>query len=737
MPLVAFALLAYLISLLAAFSGWTAGVLAAVGSFAVAAALTRRGSLAIVAVAALAGALAASATRRDEANCHAALADVAAVPVILDDAARPGAFVRGRTPCGTNVALAVWSGAAPPGARVLARGERVNTRRGVLLQHASVRVRAPPGILRRWRTSAGVSIDAAFGSDAPLARALLIADTRSLSPELKDRFAVAGMAHILSISGLHVGIIALAIELVLQLAGVARRAASITTLAVVAIYVAMIGCPAPAVRSAVMLGVIIVSREGQRPTSAWAVLAIGAAQPLFEPRVVLDLGFQLSVIGVAALIAGGRFVRRLPLGRVPRLLRGVIAAALGTIIATIASAPLVAWTFGRVSLIAPLSNLLAGPVIALAQPMLFLGMALGGLPHLARFVGDASHPLLAALDAIATRSAALPGAALHVSPTPLAAVLAGVCACAILITCASRHLVAPRVAAVGAAAAAGLVWLPLVPPATTLTELHMIDVGQGDALALRTPHGHWVVVDAGRAWKGGDAGQSTVVPYIARRGGRVDLFVLSHPHTDHVGGGATVLRRLHPRRYVDAAFAGNATAYRASLVAARETGVVWTRARPGERITIDGVDLDVLAPDSAWTASLDDPNLASVVVRVRVGDIHMLLMGDAERPEEDWLLAHAPDELQADVLKVGHHGSMTSTSPAFLARVAPRVALVSVGAGNSYGLPDELVLRALADAGAQVLRTDRLGTIVARTDGHHLYVDAGGDSWEVAPSSRP
>jgi competence protein ComEC len=266
-------------------------------------------------------------------------------------------------------------------------------------------------------------------------------------------------------------------------------------------------------------------------------------------------------------------------------------------------------------------------------------------------------------------------------------------------------------------------------------ELHMIDVGQGDAIALRTPHGHWVLFDAGRAWRGGDAGRSTVLPYLGRRGGMLDAFVLSHPHTDHVGGAASVLRAMHPLRYIDGGFPGPAESYRASLDAARAADVRWVRAHPGDSLTIDGVALTFLAPDSAWTASLDDPNLASVVTLVRVGDVRMLLMGDAERPEEEWLLAHERDALRADILKVGHHGSRTSSSPDFLDAVQPRLALVSVGAGNSYHLPTPEVMRALAARGAQVLRTDRLGTIIARTDGRRITIDAAGDTWVLPPSS--
>jgi competence protein ComEC len=144
-----------------------------------------------------------------------------------------------------------------------------------------------------------------------------------------------------------------------------------------------------------------------------------------------------------------------------------------------------------------------------------------------------------------------------------------------------------------------------------------------------------------------------------------------------------------------------------------------------------------LAPDSAWTTSLTDPNLASTVALVQVDRVRFLLVGDAEAAEEDWLLAQGPELLRADVLKVGHHGSATSSSDAFLDAVHPRLALVSVGAGNTYGHPSAEVLRALSARSAQVLRTDRAGTVVIRTDGLRLFVSAAGETWELPVRSEP
>ena len=731
MPLIAFALTAYVAGLLAGFSDtfllWAAAVMAAF-------AFGSRRTLGVaVGFAALttAGIVAARETARDERGCIGTAERATTLTVVLEDSASAGAFVRGRLArCDAFVSISVDEGDAIAGSTVAVRGSVLRTDRGFQVQHASIRPLAAPTTLRRLRAAAARSIERTFRDDAPLVKALLIADRHDLAPEIRDRFAAAGLAHILAIAGLHIGIIAAAIELALELFGVPRQRASVVTIGVVVTYVAIIGAPIPAVRSATMLATLVATRLAQRPSARWAIVAVGAMQPVFEPRVVLDAGYQLSVVGVAAMISAAHFAKLIGVQKLHWFVRAVAVTLLSTTVATIASAPIVAWVFGRVSLVAPLTNLAANPLIAFAQPMVFCGMVFAPIGPLARLFADAAHPLLAGLNAVASAGAAAPGGAIAVAPTVPMALIASIASVAVIVACASREWIRP--ATIALAATVALAWLPLVPTRSGDLELHMIDVGQGDAIALRTPHAHWILFDAGGAWRGGDAGRSTVLPYIGRRGGALDVFVLSHPHTDHVGGAASVLRALHPRLFVDAGFPGGASAYRASLEAAHTEHIRWVRAHPRDSLVIDGVTITFLAPDSSWTASLTDPNLASVVALVRFGDVRMLFMGDAERPEEEWLLAHDSAALRADILKVGHHGSKTSSSAAFIDAVNPRVALVSVGVGNTYHLPTPAVMKALSAHGAQVLRTDHLGTIVARTDGHRIFVDAAGDTWELS-----
>ena len=738
MPLITLAVLLYAAGLVAGFLGVPAFAIILGVVYAAIFALKRIGTQVALGALFAAGASVALRSSAHDARCRADAPHRAHWSAELEDAAAPGAYVHAqvRWPgCAMPASLSVERGRAAAGARVVLEGSVFVTARGLKVAHARISPDGARDPLLVSRAGIGARIDTLFRGDAPLVRALLIADERAVDPAMRDRFAVSGIVHMLSISGLHVAIIAMAVELLCRMARLRPATASFATLAITAVYIAVIGLPAPAVRSGVMLGVRAVCRMVQRPTSPWAALALGAAAPLVSPATVLDLGYQLSVLGMAGLVASSALGKRwIPLSWTGA--RGSLARTLLTsCVACAASAPLVAWTFGRISLVAPIANILATPVVAVLQPTLFLAVAISPVRVLGMLVADACHPMLRALDTIAAVGASVPHAALTVAPTLGTAVLAGVASIAMLVACVSR---APaRALAVALLALTIAAWRPLWPVGTGEMELHMIDVGQGDAIALRTPKGRWMLFDAGRDWTGGDAGRATVIPYVRRRGGDVVLFVLSHPHADHVGGGASIITALRPAAYWDGAYAGTSPPYRASLIAASDQHIAWHRVHAGDSLVIDGVRLHVLAPDSAWIVGLKDPNAGSVVVRAEYGRVRMLMMGDAEKGEEERLIEGFGAELRADVLKVGHHGSNTSSTSPFLALVRPRVALISVGAGNMYGHPSASVLRALTMVGAAVLRTDLEGSIVCRTNGRTLEVEEGGDRWSVSASEDP
>lgn len=586
----------------------------------------------------------------------------------------------------------------------------------------------PPAQLAPWRDRGGTIIDYAFGDDAGLVRALLIADTKGLDPDIRDRYADAGIVHMLSISGLHVAIVSGAMLLLLQAARLPAAAARWAGLVLVLLYVLIIGAPPPAVRSAVMIGTQTLSQALQRHTSPWAALAWGGGIPLlYQPRTAVDLGWQLSVCGFAALIAGRALAERVVPHTIDGWRRKIASELVVSVVASFATAPLVAWHFGRVSMVAPLANLAAGPVINILQPMLFLALALGWWPKAAAFVGAASVPLIRAFDLVALAGASLPWSTLHVAPSWLTAVALGVACVTVLMACVAHFWERAAIATLCAVTVAAFA----PTPTGDGVEVHMIDVGQGDAIAVRTPRGRWVLFDAGKADSKLDMGRMTVVPYLRARGGALAMLVVTHPDADHAGGAAAVLEAMRPSAILEPGFLATTATYRRALKTAAAVGATWRRAHAGTLLAIDGVTFRVIAPDSNWTAIQHNPNTACVVMRVEYGSTTLLLTGDADAAEEGWMLEHMPEYLPSDLLKVSHHGSHTGTSEPFLAAVGPSVALVSVARRNVYGHPNPTVMRRLTSAGVTVLRTDQLGAVVARTDGERWTLEAAGVRWRL------
>jgi competence protein ComEC len=632
--------------------------------------------------------------------------------------------------CRVPVRLRVTSGTAAAGSRVHVRGTAQREGRQVVFSDASLRVIDGPGMLARSRTRAGEIIDRLYGTQAPLARALLIADERDISRDVRRQFADAGIIHMLSVSGLHVAVLAEGVVLILMMTGASTRRAELVATITIAVFVLFVGAPSPAVRSAAMYGAVVASRRLQRPTSPWALLALGATLPLIQPRVVNEIGYHLSVAGMAGLIASGRLSRRLPLDRVPDWGRRLTRETIATIIASLVTAPIVAWHFGRVSLASPVTNLVAAPLFGLAQPVLFLTLMLAPVHVAAALLADGARILLLGIEKVGAYGAAIPASALDVQPTAFTAILIAASSGALLVACAARHWGRPALfcsCAIGAA-----LWWPLVRPAGDRLEVHMIDVGQGDAIALRTPRWRWILVDAGDQWRDSDVGERIVAPYLRRKGGTVAAFILSHPHADHIGGAASILRKLPVGFIWDGGYAQPSSVYDDVLSVAESKRVTWRVARTGMPIEIDGVRLTVLSPDSAEIAGAADANAASIVVMAEYRGVRILLTGDAERDVEARLVERWGSKLRADVLKVGHHGSKTSTTAPLLDAVRPRIALVSVGAGNRYGHPSPDVMSTLRTRGTEVLRTDDVGSVIVAIDGtENLHIATDETRWTL------
>ena len=256
-------------------------------------------------------------------------------------------------------------------------------------------------------------------------------------------------------------------------------------------------------------------------------------------------------------------------------------------------------------------------------------------------------------------------------------------------------------------------------------EIVMIDVGQGDAIALRSPRGRWVLVDAGPPDRDSDPGAHPVVRALrARAVSRLEAMFLTHPDLDHTGGAAAVLASFEVGAVYDPGIASGKEAFVGLLEEVSELGLPWRAARRGDRMEIDGLSLTVLHPSDSVAKAPVDSNSASVVVHLRYGSFDALLTGDADK----WAEARFVDDLAegVEVLKVGHHGSDTSTDRVLLEVAKPELALIPVGRRNRYGHPDPAVLERLRQAGVPVRRTDQHGSVSIRARRDGSFVVSGG-----------
>ncbi len=590
---------------------------------------------------------------------------------------------------------------------------------------------ATPGVRERMQLEAQRRTRNLYGPDAPLVEALLLARTETLPRDVRARFAESGLVHLLAISGTHVALILgvlLVLAHALRLRGGAARACALTGAVA---YVLFLGAPAPALRAALQLCLLSLGRALQRPTDARGALAVAALVLVtLDPAVVLDAGAQLSFAGVGGIVAFAPALERL-LARVPRSLARPLAAGIAASATTL---PIAGLHFGTLAPIGILAGLPGIPVTAGAVPA-------AALPIFLSFVSDAAAEFLVpaaainlhALDRIAAFAAAVPGGHGFASAGDVHALLIAAAAAILALRLTVAHLTRRRsgarvrhsAAAVllpGVAAGAAAVCILSTRASVervvlgSAVEVHMIDVGQGDAIAIRSPRSRWVLVDAGPRGRTYDAGAVRVVPYLARRHVReLAALIVTHPDADHIGGAASAVTALDVHAVLEPAQPGARAMYVATLDAARRRDARWVVARAGTHIEIDGVTLDVIHPRAQVDAH-EGANDYSAVVLLRFGTFRALLLGDAPTAAEDRLAARYGGGLRAQLIKVGHHGSATSTGERLLDAAAPALAIISVGRRNRYGHPAADVLARLARNGVRVVRTDERGAIVVRSD---------------------
>jgi len=619
--------------------------------------------------------------------------------------------------------------------------EEFQRRRGarVALEVDALRVTGhrpgPAGWLDRVRERGREGLRAAAHSgDAAVLRGMVLGEDHAIAESVRDEFERSGLAHLLAVSGQNVMLLSVLVLAVGASVGLPLSTRLAMALALVVLYVPLTGAGPSIQRAGVMGAAGLVAALAGRPTSRWYALLLAAAVTLAaNPHALSEPAWQLSFASVIGLLAGAaRFSGVLTRRGCPRPLAEVMAL---TMIATVATAPLLAHHFGELSLVSLPANVMAAPAVA---PVMWLGMLAIAVAQvdawLAAPLAAVAAPLVAYIEWVAHVAAGPRTATLSVNLSWPLGVLGAYGGMAIVCWASwalarSGPAAALRRRASGAsararwlAATAGCALVALLagpvrsglygetqpPPAAGELVVSFLDVGQGDATLLRTD-GAALLFDTGPP-------DGPILERLEEAGvRRLDALVLTHAQADHEGAALRVIAQLRPHLVLNGG-AGWSSPVQAQLRAtARAAGSRVVDARVGRSLRVDGISVDTLWPPPLRAAEPSgDPNQRALVAHVWHGTFDLLLPADAESD----VLAHL-DLPRAEAMKVSHHGSEDLGLPAVLDRVQPSLAAIEVGRGNSYGHPARSTLEAL-QAVKHVARTDRDGTVTVRVRGDRM-----------------
>ncbi len=651
-------------------------------------------------------------------------------------------------------------------------------------QHASTeRLLALPAAMRNLSAPLRLSED-----DAVMLSAMVAGDRTYLTHALRVGFERTGSFHMLVVSGLHLAIVAACLFWIFKRLRLPRVPATLLTIAVSFAYALFTGFATPVQRSLWMvtlylLGRLLYRERSPLNTIGFAALCLLVVSPrsLFDSSLQMTLLAVLAIAGVAAPLLQGtihpyaaatrdlrlvaidiklapplaqfRVLMRMVAERLQRAASRTIAwrvfpwclrfairvvelVVISCVVELVMTLPMAIY-FHRITIFALPVNLLIVPVLVVLMPAALLTLLLlvvwpaaAVVPAMVvALVMHVGVRLVHLFGSTALGDFRIPGPLLWQSAAFCALLGAAIALARGSLKSADRRLRAGAWIALGLAALAAVLPRPVDRPHGAML-MEAIDVGQGDSLLLITPDGKTLLIDGG-GFGGGprqapqdfDIGEEVVSPALWARGIRhLDAVALTHAHSDHIGGLPAVLRNFHPNEL----WVGNnphVAVYNALLAEAATLHVRVRSFRAGDAFTFGATQINVLAPFRDYQPEAEPTNNDSLVLHVAYGSTSVMLEGDAEAPIEQAMLSETG--LASSLLKVGHHGSITSTRPEFLARVAPQWAVISCGLHNRYGHPREEVLEALQQAHVRTYQTDTNGITCFRLDGKAVSADVG------------
>jgi len=560
---------------------------------------------------------------------------------------------------------------------------------------------------------------------AGLLTALLLGDKSSIDENLKTDFANTGVIHVLAVSGLHVGYILIILTILTSILRIPWGWNRLVIILGLIGFCALTGGKPSVVRASMMAGLYVLTPIVDRPGNIWNIIGLTSFVLLaFDPLYISDLGFILSYSAVISIVYFfGLFEQILPEKIKPSqinnvVLKNVWSLFLVSLSAQIGTLPITAAYFHKIPIISLIANVIIVPIIGIIVVVGFIILGFSISPFLSEVSGNVAWVLQTIISWFAQFFSSFPFSSIPVSQIGIMDIfLYGIFVLGLFLMFQREFRMK------GLITFLFLLNVQIWGNFSKLTtDIIFMDVGQGDAAFVRFSNGKTMLIDAGNRNRRENWGERVVIPVLNHFGiQKLDWTVMSHPHADHIGGLVSVVEEIHSDTLLDTYSGYGSWTYNHLIERYTEHETIIRNPSAGEILEITPMEsLQFFAPDSAFSVNQHNVNNASIVFKLIVGENSFMFTGDLEHEGDDALTKFG-DELKVDVLKVGHHGSITSTTQKILSQMRPELAVVSVGEGNKFSHPSPIVMDRLNQQQIKIHRTDHQGALWLKSDGSKYW----------------
>lgn len=554
---------------------------------------------------------------------------------------------------------------------------------------------------------------------------MLLGEKSFIPSHLKEIFAEAGIMHILAVSGLHVGIIAMALLALLSMLKLPKKFKLFILILILITYASITGFRPSVLRATIMFILLIGGKLINRSRNLNISLFFAAFLILLlNPLILYDAGFLLSFIVTFFIINLSPILQGL-LSKIAVWIKNPLAVSTA---AWVGIFPLSAYFFSKVSIISIISNIFIIPLTGIAVILGFITFFIGLMSiSLAGLFANLNYLVLNLITLIAKSFSSLPFAFIYVAQPSVMLIILYYLMVFFIIEIFYKKTISVKIKKKAILIVLSVTLLIIIVqvfyPADNL-KVNFINVGEGDCILIEAPNKINILIDGGGTPQSDfDVGNKIVIPYLRRKGiNEIDLLILTHPHLDHLEGLLPILKEFKVDMVLDSGLLCDSSEYKEFISLILEKGISYHKAKAGDNfIFSNNLEIFLLNPlyDSDFYEESDFNN-ASIVVKLFYKNADFLFIGDIEEAAEKKLLVWQ-NILQSDILKVAHHGSSTSTNLEFLDKVNPNIAVITVGK-NHFGHPSQKIIERLEDKNIQIYQTDEDGTVIIRTNGQEYWI---------------